>query len=229
LCSSHPAHKKRQCGVHGQGLAPQRPRVERRSIPGQVAGKNDFYIEKGGEPRVKRSFCHVVPQLARGVSQSGPASWGYGSGQHSINTAYGWPRSSRRSRPKPAAKQEKGPLVRKSATTPQGRASDERGDAEQMLAITPREGSPSRRPSSGRSTSIDRQWGCVLRCPWTRTTRGRCGNEQASASTPSTRSEGAHRAATWACTRRAGSCSSMSRSKPTDLGDVKGGDAELHE
>ena len=171
MCSSHPAHKKRQCGVHGQGLAPQRPRVERRSIPGQVAGKNDFYIEKGGEPRVKRSFCHVVSQLARGVSQSGPASWGYGSGQHSINTAYGWPRSSRRSRPTPAAKQEKGPLVRKSATTPQGRASDERGDAEQMLAITPREGSPSRRPSSGRSTSIDRQWGCVLRCPWTRSTR----------------------------------------------------------
>ena len=123
----------------------------------------------------------------------------------------------------------KEPLVRKSATTPQGRASDERGDAEQMLADTQREGSPSRRPSSGRRTSIDRQLGCVSRCPWTRTTRGRCGNEQASASTPSTRSKGAHRAATWACTRRAGSCSSMSRSKPTDLGDVKGGDAELHE
>ena len=44
--------------------------------------ENEFYIEKGGEPEVKSSFCHVVSQLARGVSQSGPASWGYGSGQH---------------------------------------------------------------------------------------------------------------------------------------------------
>ena len=42
--------------------------------------KNVFYIEKGGEPEVKSSFCHVVSQLARDVSQSGPASWGYGSG-----------------------------------------------------------------------------------------------------------------------------------------------------
>ena len=49
------------------------------NVPGQVAGKNEFYIEKGGEPEVKSSFCHVVSQLARGVSQSGPASWGYGS------------------------------------------------------------------------------------------------------------------------------------------------------
>ena len=42
--------------------------------------ENEFYIEKGGEPEVKSSFCHVVSQLARGARQSGPASWGYGSG-----------------------------------------------------------------------------------------------------------------------------------------------------
>ena len=58
-------------------------------IPGHVAGKNVFYIEKGGEPGVKSSFCHVVSQLARGVSQSGPASWGYGSGQHNGLYSYG--------------------------------------------------------------------------------------------------------------------------------------------
>ena len=34
--------------------------------------ENGFYIEKGGEPEVKSSFCHVVLQLAWDAHQNGP-------------------------------------------------------------------------------------------------------------------------------------------------------------
>ena len=39
-------------------------------------GKNEFYIEKGGEAEAKSSFCHVVLKLARGARQSGARELG---------------------------------------------------------------------------------------------------------------------------------------------------------
>ena len=51
----------------------------------------------------------------------------------------------------------KEPLVRKSDMTPQGRASDERGDAEQMLADTQREGCAVGLHMQGRSRATERR------------------------------------------------------------------------